>query len=126
MGKNLQKMMPNTKQLAIPNLGKCNNYHLQKTCYGVDQDIFVKMISGTMALVVPYDTFRTRVGEPLIFIITRSIERWLSVARKQLDVVKGMMQGKLKTEGRPSHYCEGRQGRRGALWKQSAKLEHIS
>jgi len=29
-------------------------------------------------------------------VITGSIERWVQVGKKELDVVKGMMQGKLK------------------------------
>jgi putative sterol carrier protein len=33
------------------------------------------------------------------FVVTGTVERWLSVARKQLDPVKGMMQGKLKLKG---------------------------
>jgi hypothetical protein len=32
-------------------------------------------------------------------VITATTERWFAVCRKQLDVVKGMMQGKLKLKG---------------------------
>lgn len=39
------------------------------------------------------------VGESGDFVITGSLERWLQVARKQLDTIKGMMQGKLKLKG---------------------------
>jgi len=41
----------------------------------------------------------TDVGEAGDFVITGSLERWIQVGRKQLDPVKGMMQGKLKLKG---------------------------
>jgi putative sterol carrier protein len=65
---------------------------------GVDEDIYLFMDlwhgdCRSMRL-VPKDA-----GEAGDFVITGSMERWLQVARKQLDTIKGMMQGKLKLKG---------------------------
>jgi putative sterol carrier protein len=38
-------------------------------------------------------------GKKGAYVITGTIDRWMAVGRKQLDVVKGMMQGKLKLKG---------------------------
>jgi putative sterol carrier protein len=39
------------------------------------------------------------VGEAGDFIITGSLDRWTQVGKKELDAVKGMMQGKLRLQG---------------------------
>ncbi len=89
------------KAVAIPTWENGIIIHLQKNpAMGVDQDIYVKMDlwhDGACRSIryLP----NTAIGNPNDFVITASIERWLSVARKQLDVVKGMMQGKLKLKG---------------------------
>ena len=65
---------------------------------GIDEDIFLLMDlwhgdCRSMRLVPP------EVGQAADFVITGSMERWLQVTRKQLDTIKGMMQGKLKLKG---------------------------
>lgn len=66
--------------------------------YGVDVDLYVFMDlwhgDARSVRLVPND-----VGEAGDFVITGSLERWMQVARKQLDTTKGMMQGKLKLKG---------------------------
>ncbi len=66
--------------------------------YGVDIDLYVFMDlwhgDARWIKIVPADK-----GESGDFVITGSLERWMQVARKQLDTVKGMMQGKLKLKG---------------------------
>jgi len=39
------------------------------------------------------------IGENADFVITGELERWESVLKKELDVTKGLMQGKLKLKG---------------------------
>ncbi|MCX5848996.1 MAG: SCP2 sterol-binding domain-containing protein [Deltaproteobacteria bacterium] len=73
--------------------------HIQKNSeLGVDQDIFVWMDlwhgDCKSLRYVPRE-----VGEKGDFVITGTLERWISVGKKQLDPVKGMMQGKLKLKG---------------------------
>lgn len=65
---------------------------------GIDEDLYLFMDlwhgdCRSMRL-VPKEA-----GEAGDFVITGSMERWLQVARKQLDTIKGMMQGKLKLKG---------------------------
>jgi putative sterol carrier protein len=65
---------------------------------GIDEDLYLFMDlwhgdCRSMRL-VPKDA-----GEAGDFVITGSMDRWLQVARKQLDTIKGMMQGKLKLKG---------------------------
>ncbi|PKN53138.1 MAG: hypothetical protein CVU55_02700 [Deltaproteobacteria bacterium HGW-Deltaproteobacteria-13] len=89
------------KALALPNWENPIVIHLLKNpAFGVDQDIYVKMDlwhDGECKSIryIP----STAAGDPGNFIIGGTIERWLAVSRKQLDVVKGMMQGKLKLKG---------------------------
>ncbi|HNY64334.1 MAG TPA: SCP2 sterol-binding domain-containing protein [Deltaproteobacteria bacterium] len=89
------------KSVALPNWENPIIIHLQANpALGLDHDIFVKMDlwhNGECRSIryIP----SSEVGKPGDFVITGSVERWLSVARKQLDVVKGMMQGKLKLKG---------------------------
>jgi putative sterol carrier protein len=89
------------KAVAIPDWEHPIVIHLQKNpAFGVDQDIYVKMDlwhNGACRSIrfIP----STAVGQPGHFVITGTIERWIAVGRKQLDVVKGMMQGKLKLKG---------------------------
>jgi putative sterol carrier protein len=45
------------------------------------------------------DATYKEVGEAGDFVITGSAERWMDVGRKELDTVKGMMQGKLRLKG---------------------------
>jgi Putative sterol carrier protein len=73
--------------------------HLQaKPEFGVDRDIYVHMDlwhGDCRAIrVVP-----TEAGKKGNFVISGTIERWVLVGKKQLDPVKGMMQGKLKLKG---------------------------
>jgi len=73
--------------------------HVQKNpdC-GVDQDMYIHMDlwHGDCRAIryVPAE-----VGKNSAYVITGSIERWVSVGKKELDPVKGMMQGKLKLKG---------------------------
>ena len=89
------------KELAQPNWENPVILHLLKNpALGVDQDIYVKLDlwhNGECRSIryIP----STEAGKPGDFIVTGTIERWLSVGRKQLDVTKGMMQGKLKLKG---------------------------
>jgi putative sterol carrier protein len=39
------------------------------------------------------------VGREAAFVISGSLERWTQVGKKELDITKGMMQGKLKLKG---------------------------
>lgn len=66
--------------------------------YGVDIDLYVFMDlwhgDCRYVRIVPTDA-----GEAGDFVISGALERWMQVARKQLDATKGMMQGKLKLKG---------------------------
>jgi putative sterol carrier protein len=89
------------KTLALPNWENPIVIHIMKAPqFGIDNDIYVKMDlwhNGEVRSIqyIP----PSEVGKPGNFVITGTIERWLMVGRKQLDVVKGMMQGKLKLKG---------------------------
>ncbi len=66
--------------------------------YGIDIDIYVLMDlwhgdCRSMGIVPP------EAGEAGDFVITGSMDQWMKVGRKELDVVKGMMQGKLRLKG---------------------------
>ena len=65
---------------------------------GFDDDLYIYMDlwhgECRWAKIIPKEA-----GEAADFVITGSLERWMQVARKQLDVIKGMMQGKLKLKG---------------------------
>jgi putative sterol carrier protein len=71
---------------------------LPKPEIGLDIDlyIFMDLWHGDCRFVriVPPD-----VGEAGDFVITGEYERWKQVMKKELDTVKGMMQGKLKLKG---------------------------
>jgi putative sterol carrier protein len=66
--------------------------------YGLDIDlyIFMDLWHGDCRYmkIVPQDA-----GEAGDFVITGAIERWVQVLKHELDVTKGMMQGKLKLKG---------------------------
>jgi putative sterol carrier protein len=66
--------------------------------YGLDIDLYVLLDlwhgDCRSARIVPEE-----VGEAGDFVITGSAERWMDVGRKELDTVKGMMQGKLRLKG---------------------------
>ncbi|PKN52118.1 MAG: hypothetical protein CVU55_08670 [Deltaproteobacteria bacterium HGW-Deltaproteobacteria-13] len=89
------------KELAQPNWENPVILHMLKNpALGVDQDIYVKLDlwhNGECRSIryIP----NTAVGQPGDFVVTGTVERWLAVGRKQLDVTKGMMQGKLKLKG---------------------------
>lgn len=73
--------------------------HVQaKPEYGLDQDlyVFLDLWHGDCrsARIVPKS-----VGEAGDFVITGTMDRWIQVGKKELDPVKGMMQGKLKLKG---------------------------
>ena len=65
---------------------------------GVDQDMFIHMDlwHGDCRAIryVP-----SEVGKNAAYVVTGTIERWVSVGKKELDPTKGMMQGKLKLKG---------------------------
>lgn len=65
---------------------------------GLNQDIFVFMDlwhgDCRFARLVPKE-----IGQNGDYILTGELERWESVLKKELDVTKGMMQGKLKLKG---------------------------
>ena len=89
------------KELALPNWENPIVIHVLKNpALGVDHDIYVKMDlwhngeCRSIKYIPP-----SAVGKPGDFVITGTIERWFAVGRKQLDVIKGMMQGKLKLKG---------------------------
>ncbi len=71
---------------------------LAKPEIGIDRDIYIFMDlwhgeANYFRLVPP------EVGESGAFVITGEYERWKQVMKKELDTVKGMMQGKLKLKG---------------------------
>jgi putative sterol carrier protein len=63
---------------------------------GVDVYVFMDLWHGECRSIriVPDEA-----GEAGQFVITGSLERWIQVAKKELDSTKGMMQGKLKLKG---------------------------
>ncbi len=71
---------------------------LAKPEIGLDEDIYLWMDlwhgDCNYMRLVPKD-----VGEAGDFVITGEFDRWKSVMAKELDPVKGMMQGKLKLKG---------------------------
>ena len=71
---------------------------LAKPEYGLVQDtyLFMDLWHGDCKYmkIVP-----SEVGKNGDFVITGTIDRWIMVGKKQLDTVKGMMQGKLKLKG---------------------------
>ncbi|MCP4600025.1 MAG: hypothetical protein GY847_05710 [Proteobacteria bacterium] len=74
-------------------------FHVEsKPEFGVDQDLFLLLDlwhgECRSIRIVPRE-----VGESAEFVITGTIDRWISVGKKQLQPVKGMMQGKLKLKG---------------------------
>jgi putative sterol carrier protein len=89
------------KELALPNWENPIVIHITPAPeYGLDHDIHVKMDlwhNGECRSIryIP----KSEVGKPGNFVITGTMDRWIAVGRKQLDVVKGMMQGKLKLKG---------------------------
>lgn len=66
--------------------------------YGLDIDLHILLDlwhgECRQARIVPPE-----IGEAGDFVITASADRWMEVGRKQLDTVKGMMQGKLRLKG---------------------------
>jgi putative sterol carrier protein len=73
--------------------------HIQaKPEYGLDKDVYLFMDlwhgDCNYMKIVPAET-----GQNGDFVITGTIDRWITVGKKQLDPVKGMMQGKLKLKG---------------------------
>ncbi|MBC7248035.1 MAG: SCP2 sterol-binding domain-containing protein [Actinobacteria bacterium] len=71
---------------------------LAKPEVGLDKDLYIFMDlwhgdCRSMRIVPP------EAGEAGDFVITGEYERWKSVIKKELDTVKGMMQGKLKLKG---------------------------
>jgi len=71
---------------------------LANPAIGLTDDIFLFMDlwhgDCRFARLVPRE-----VGEEGEFVLTGEFERWQSVMKKELDVTKGMMQGKLKLKG---------------------------
>lgn len=65
---------------------------------GIDKDLYVFMDlwhgECNSMRIVPAEK-----GESGDFVVTGSMERWIQVGKKQLDTIKGMMQGKLKLKG---------------------------
>jgi putative sterol carrier protein len=73
--------------------------HVEKAPqYGIDVDIYLLMDlwhgdCRSMRIVPP------EAGEAADYVITGSMDQWCKVGRRELDVVKGMMQGKLRLKG---------------------------
>lgn len=71
---------------------------LAKAEIGLDKDIYMLMDlwhgDCRSIRLVPQET-----GEKADFVLTGDYERWQAVMKKELDVVKGMMQGKIKLKG---------------------------
>jgi putative sterol carrier protein len=88
----------NYKEVAKTWEGSVIIHVLAKPEIGLDIDlyIFMDLWHGDCRYmrIVPPD-----VGEAGDFVITGEFERWKSVMKKELDTVKGMMQGKLKLKG---------------------------
>jgi putative sterol carrier protein len=89
------------KALALPNWENPIVIHcLKAPQFGIDNDIYIKLDlwhngeCKSIKYIPPSEA-----GKPGDFVITATIDRWFAVCRKQLDVVKGMMQGKLKLKG---------------------------
>jgi putative sterol carrier protein len=90
---------PVYKSVALPEWEGAVVLHVLKNPdFGVDQDIYVYLDlwhnQCRSIRIVP-----SEYGKKGAYVITGTIERWMAVGRKQLDVVKGMMQGKLKLKG---------------------------
>lgn len=93
------KADPVYKSVALPDWEGAVVLHVVKNPdYGVDQDIYVYLDlhkdQCRSIRIVP-----SEFGKKGAYVITGSIDRWMAVGKKQLDVVKGMMQGKLKLKG---------------------------
>lgn len=93
------KADPVYKAVALPDWRGAVVLHvLQNPEYGVDQDIYVYLDLHANEVrsirIVPAEF-----GKQGAFVITGTLERWMAVGKKELDVVKGMMQGKLKLKG---------------------------
>ncbi|MBU1171450.1 MAG: SCP2 sterol-binding domain-containing protein [Proteobacteria bacterium] len=93
------KADPVYKSVALPDWKGAVVLHVLKNAdYGVEQDIYVylDLLANQVRSIriVPSDY-----GKSGAFVITGTIERWMAVGKKELDVVKGMMQGKLKLKG---------------------------
>ncbi len=73
-------------------------HFLPEPAAGMDDDVYVFMDlwhgDCRFMRIVP-----TEVGEAADFVITGEYSRWRSVMAKELDTIKGMMQGKLKLKG---------------------------
>lgn len=88
------------KEWALPNWESSVVLHLlQNSAMGVDQDIYVKLDLWHNGECRSIRYVPAEVGKKADMVVSASIERWLQVARKQVDVIKGMMQGKLKLKG---------------------------
>lgn len=90
---------PVYKSVALPDWEGAVVLHILKNPdFGVDQDIYVYLDlwhdQCHSIRIVP-----SEYGKQGAYVITGTIERWMAVGRRQLDVVKGMMQGKLKLKG---------------------------
>jgi putative sterol carrier protein len=93
------KADPIYREAALPDWkGAVVLHALAAPNYGVDQDIYIYMDLHQKECrsirIVPAEY-----GKKGAYVITGTIDRWMAVGRKQLDVVKGMMQGKLKLKG---------------------------
>lgn len=93
------KADPVYKSVALPDWRGAVVLHVLKSPdYGVDQDIYVYLdlhANEVRSIRIVPATY----GKQGAFVITGTIERWMAVGKKELDVVKGMMQGKLKLKG---------------------------
>ncbi len=86
------------KQVAKNWEGTVVIHILASEAIGLDRDIYMYLDlwhgDCRSARLVPQD-----VGENADFVLTGEYERWQMVLRKELDVVKAMMQGKVKLKG---------------------------
>lgn len=88
----------NYKQVAKTWEGTVVIHILANPSVGLDKDIYLLMDlwhgDCRSARLVPEED-----GKKADFVLTGELERWQAVMKKELDVVKGMMQGKIKLKG---------------------------
>lgn len=86
------------KQVAKNWEGSVVIHMLANPPVGLNNDLYVYLDlwhgDCRFAKLVPKD-----IGENADFVLTGELERWEAVLNKELDVTKGMMQGKLKLKG---------------------------
>ncbi len=86
------------KQVAKTWEGTVVIHILAKPSAGLDKDLYMLMDlwhgDCRSVRLVPEEA-----GKNADYVLTGDLERWQSIMKKELDVVKGMMQGKVKLKG---------------------------